>query len=488
MFRFRHALVRDATYATLTEEDRKLGHRLAASVLEQQAGASALALAEHWVRGAVPERAVAHLRAAATRALEGNDIRGAVTFSERALALSPDRADRGVLHATACEAYRWLGDYVRATEHGLASIETLDEGSVAWFLAVGEYIAACAYRRDSKSAAPQLARAQAVKTSSREARNAQIVCVARGCTQHLHNEYFDAARVTVGMIKAEGDDTLDDKARGWVHWLTAMHTLHDGDLGVFVRETEASLGAFERLGDVRNATSQRTNLGYAQAELGAFERAETQLRRVHRDAERMGLPMICAYALQNLGNVLRGLGRLTEARDAERSAVTIAASWYPGPPDRGRRCPCVRGAHAMVELGESETAIEEGRRAAAQLEGNPALLGLAKGVLAYAFLAQNRLEEGAVHLGGGHGGRCDRGRGRRDVHSRRAGGSARTRGTARRSSRGRARGRATPTRARGAHPRRRSARELLAACAGLRSDRRHRRASSCFDALASCEE
>ncbi len=102
VYRFRHALVRDATYATLTDDDRKLGHRLAAELLEATGGAGALALAEHFVRGGAPERAIAHLRAAATKALEGNDIRKAVALGERALLLQPAgddsrRAPRHVL-------------------------------------------------------------------------------------------------------------------------------------------------------------------------------------------------------------------------------------------------------------------------------------------------------------------------------------------------------------------------------------------------------
>jgi eukaryotic-like serine/threonine-protein kinase len=392
-FRFRHALVRDATYATLTEDDRKLGHRLAAAALETTAGVSELALAEHYVRGGAAEYAIAHLRTAATKALEGNDIRGAVTFAERALALSTERADRGVLHATCCEAYRWLGEYDRAKEHGLASIDALEEGSVGWFLAVGEYIAACAYGRDSKSAAPQLARARAVRAGSREARNAQIVCIARGCTQHLDSEYFDATETIIQELKNESDSDLDDKARGWIHWLYAMRVLRDGDLAAFVRSTTQAMTSFEQLGDVRNATSQRTNLGYAYAELGAFELAEPLLRRVHRDAERMGLPMICAYALQNLGSVLRAVGRVEEGRIEVGRAIVIGEAIRDLRIEGAAR---VYAALMTLELGDAAVAETEARRAIRELANKPALLGIAKAVLARSLHVQGRLEEAAA--------------------------------------------------------------------------------------------
>jgi tetratricopeptide (TPR) repeat protein len=395
-WRFRHALVRDATYATLTEDDRKLGHRLAAELLESTGGAGAnpLPLAEHFVRGGVPERAIAHLRAAATKALEGNDIRGAVALSERALALSPSRNDKGVLHATCAEAYRWMGDYAKAAQHGLAAIDELDEGTVAWFFANGEFIAACAYRRDFEGAHPKLSRVRAARASSRDARNAQIVCISRGCTQLLEGGYFDEADAIIRELAQEPADQLDDNARGWVNWLFAMRSLRDGDLATFARNTEACLAAFERIGEVRNTSSQRINLGYAYAELGAFDRAEPLLRRVYRDCERVGIPMVCAYALQNLGNVLRALGRLEEAREQERRAIAIGESIGDRRIEGAARA---YGALMMLELGEPEAAEAQCELALRALEKNPPLLGFARSVLARSLLVRGRAEEAVAH-------------------------------------------------------------------------------------------
>jgi len=391
-YRFRHALLRDATYATLTEEDRKLGHKLAAELLESTGGAGPLALAEHFVRGGAPERAIAHLRAAAIKALEGNDLRGAVALAERAIALLPARADLGVLHATCAEACRWMGDYDRAAAHGLAAVDALDEGTTAWFRAVGEFIASCAYRRDFEGAAPKLARARAAKPDSREARNAQIVCVSRGCTQLLEGGHFaEADAITLGL-RAEPDENLDDNARGWMHWLFAMRSLRDGDLATFAKNTEACLAAFERIGEVRNTSSQRINLGYAYAELGAFERAEPLLRRVHKDAERVGLPMVCAYALQNLGNVLRGLGRLEEGLEQERRAATIGATIGDHRIEGAARA---YGAAITLELGDPDGADAQCRHAIELLQKNPPLVGFAKAVLARAHLARGRVADAA---------------------------------------------------------------------------------------------
>ena len=192
-------------------------------------------------------------------------------------------------------------------------------------------------------------------------------------------------------LRAEPPQNLDDNARGWMHWLFAMRCLHEGDLATFAANTEITLAAFERIGEIRNTSSQRINLGYAYAELGAFERAEPLLRRVQQDAERVGLPMVVAYALQNLGNVLRSLGRLQEAREQERRATSIGESIGDKRIEGASRA---YGALMMLELGDAsgaETQMPRGDRIT--FARNPPLVGFAKAVLARALLARGALDE-----------------------------------------------------------------------------------------------
>src|SRR5262249_10565109 len=71
---FRHALVREAAYAMLTDRDRVLGHRLAGNWLEAIGEVEAVVLAEHFERGGEPARSVGWYRRAAEQALEGDDL------------------------------------------------------------------------------------------------------------------------------------------------------------------------------------------------------------------------------------------------------------------------------------------------------------------------------------------------------------------------------------------------------------------------------
>src|SRR6185369_3669679 len=72
-FAFRHALLREGAYAMLTDDDRRLGHRLAATWLEGAGEGDPLILAEHFDRGQQLERAAGHYLHASERALRGAD-------------------------------------------------------------------------------------------------------------------------------------------------------------------------------------------------------------------------------------------------------------------------------------------------------------------------------------------------------------------------------------------------------------------------------
>jgi len=87
---FRNALVHDAAYAMLTEDDRAAGHRLAADFLERTGSADAAVLAGHYARAHDAEGAARWYLQAAEEALEGNDFSAALSHAERVGQLSAD--------------------------------------------------------------------------------------------------------------------------------------------------------------------------------------------------------------------------------------------------------------------------------------------------------------------------------------------------------------------------------------------------------------
>jgi tetratricopeptide (TPR) repeat protein len=382
-YAFRHALVRETAYAMLTDEDRRLGHVLAGEWLEGRGETDAIVLAEHFERGARPERAARWLVRATAQALEGNDLAQGVALADRALRVATDAEHIAELSWLKAEAHRWRGEFPPAIEYAARAAELARPGTVRFYLALGEAIASSAFSGDFAGAAPYFRRA--LETPPEQGgRSAQVVSVARGCTQLLEAGRYEEVDALIGAIGGTAEAALDDHARGWVHWLHAMRALCAGDLGDFVEATERALASFEHVAEVRNVCSHRTNLGYAYAELGDYPRAEALLRQVLADACRLGLPMIVAYAEHNLGNVLASQGRAEEGLAHETRAAEGAATLKDPRIEGASRTYVAKMALAM---GDVERATRETTAAIELLSEHPALLALACAVHGSARMA-----------------------------------------------------------------------------------------------------
>ncbi|HEX6656189.1 MAG TPA: adenylate/guanylate cyclase domain-containing protein, partial [Candidatus Limnocylindria bacterium] len=135
-FRFRHLLVRDAAYASLTKEQRADLHARFADWLERLAAdrlmeyqevigyhleqasryRSELGLADD-VTASLASRGLSHLRAAGERALARNDRSGALNLLTRAAALTTDDHDRTLLLLDASDSATVTGDMAGAQRH-----------------------------------------------------------------------------------------------------------------------------------------------------------------------------------------------------------------------------------------------------------------------------------------------------------------------------------------------------------------------------------
>jgi predicted ATPase len=121
-FTFKHALIRDVAYATLPRTRRKELHAVVARFLEQAtagAGATASALARHWIEAGDNERALEYLLLAADQAARGWAKDEAATLYGEALELCADPTGRRDIlrkQALAWAAYQHLRDALVRTE------------------------------------------------------------------------------------------------------------------------------------------------------------------------------------------------------------------------------------------------------------------------------------------------------------------------------------------------------------------------------------
>jgi ATP/maltotriose-dependent transcriptional regulator MalT len=136
-YRFRHALVREAAYGMLSDEDRALGHRLAGAWLEKAGETNAMVLAEHFERGDAAEHAVTWFYRAAEHALDGGDLDAVVARAAHGLRCGASGPTRGALLSMQGYVHNWRTSYVDAAACYREALPILPPASVHWYAAMG---------------------------------------------------------------------------------------------------------------------------------------------------------------------------------------------------------------------------------------------------------------------------------------------------------------------------------------------------------------
>ncbi|AUX42613.1 protein kinase [Sorangium cellulosum] len=390
-YTFRHALVRDAAYEMLTDDDRALGHRLAGAWLAQAGETDAMVLATHFARGGEQERAINCYRRAAEQALGGNDYTAAIERAEGAIVCGAAGEELGELATIQAEAHRYRGDFASAEQHALAAMRALPEGSLRWYRAANLVaLAACPLGHEETAMA--LARRLRERFSQGAASGPELCAMAQAASGLLvlRGECEDADAL-YRQIEAVAARFRGDPAVSATILRLGMHrAILAGDLGGARERCEAAAHGFARAGDARMACSSRSNAGHLCNELGAYAEAAVLLRAALSDAERLALANTVAHAKENLGRSLLHLGALDEARALEMEARRhfVAAGQR-----RLEGGTYIYLAEALRLAGDLAGAEAEARRACELLGDIPPLVPCVLATLANVLLAQGRAAE-----------------------------------------------------------------------------------------------
>lgn len=391
-YKFRHALMRDGAYAMLTEEDRALGHRLAGEWLESAGEQDALVLAGHFERGGDASQAIRWYRRAAGQALEGNDLAAVIERAERAITCGATGATLGDLRGVQATAAYWQSHYADARRCGAEAMALLAPGDAAWFRAAGTALVSSARLGDYDTVdrlfddvlrAPRQPGAEA----------AQLIGLARGAFQLIFAARFARADEILARIAelADAAPELDALTTAQVHHVQGVRAAHIGDVATFLHHLERAVDAFERAGDTRNVSLERTTVAWCYAELGELERAETLCRASLAYCERIGAQQAVTYARVNLGFILAYRdGALAEAREVlERAIAECRAVGNP------RLEGWAHGHLAEVAFAAGDAADSEAhaRAAVELLRVSPGLQAWVLGSRARALVALGRADE-----------------------------------------------------------------------------------------------
>ncbi len=383
---FRHALVREAAYAMLTEEDRALGHRLAADWLERAGETDAMTLAEHHERGGDGLGAASWYRRAAVDAAEGNDYAAALTRADRGIACGPSEEVHALLDLSRAEAHRHRGENALAYARAQAAMQRLPPNRPPWYSAAREAVES-AGNLGRLDAVRELAHALNPRNIHGPMFTEGLVAAASVAAELVVVDVEETARLLQAVALVGSDDLM---VRAHVHHAHSARAYVAGELVEYVDSVTSAMDAFHRIGDVQGYLRAMVNLSVGRGMLGEWEEAESCCRDALARADRAGLGFVSALARHNLGLPLIRLGRLEEALGELRASVSAFRA------QQHRRM--LLGTHEHIALALAA----QGDLAQAELEAQAAvdlavMPGLATRPLA--VLARIRLERGDVKGG-----------------------------------------------------------------------------------------
>jgi serine/threonine-protein kinase len=260
----------------------------------------------------------------AEQALEMNALTRASDLAEQAIGEQPSSLRiEGRMRLVQAIACRWLGKLVESERYGRLAYQRLPRGSSRWFAAVETLLVVLAAMGqgeqlteiiDALLAARAIQSPVAVGAQVRALGQATISSIRTG-RDGLADRAFDLAQT---LAQALPYDEVD--VRVWLDLAEAELALHAGDHVGFLSLVNLSVETFAARGDTRNACLYRAHMGRAYLALGAYSRAERELRSAIGVGEPMRLGFLVPVRA-NLALTLARLGRLREATTAAREAL-----------------------------------------------------------------------------------------------------------------------------------------------------------------------
>jgi hypothetical protein len=321
---FRHALVSEVAYATLTDDDRTLGHRLAGEWLEG-IGAAPSMLASHYERGGDLSRAARCHERAAVAALEVNDLVGAIGHADRGLVCKPSPELATALRFVAARAYRWKGELGAADPLLREVWGALPVGSVRWFEAGADLVNLIARRGELVEASAMATKLLEAPWSPEARGVTRAIALARATHVIAYPTLMPVAQATLRSAQEEARATsmTEPGAVGQLRsaeWAYAMAVASFGDA---LRASRQAMRAFEAAGDMRTLVVESFGELASLCELGLTGEVITRAPASLERGASLGLHFSVALMRLCFGRALLETGD----RAGARRELTASADW-----------------------------------------------------------------------------------------------------------------------------------------------------------------
>lgn len=288
---FRHALLREGVYATLTTGDRRMAHARAGEWLLQVGENDASVLAHHFEIGGDTQKAAQYHALAAEQALSVSDLTVAVRAAERGLALDPSPELQSEFWSIIANASFWTRKYETSIQAGITSLKTSKPGSRSDCRALGAVLAAGLFHRGSASQPRQyLERLHATEPEpdavatlafSFDCALMHLVCVEPNDACHRH-----VARLNT-IAAAAKDDAL---VQAWAENVRASWARASGAVSAALEHSRAAVRHFEASGHRQILAIAYMYIGIDLTLLGDYAAADSMLERARSLAQNDSQP------------------------------------------------------------------------------------------------------------------------------------------------------------------------------------------------------
>jgi hypothetical protein len=375
-----------AALGSLFDEDRRLGHRLAARWLADHGGTADERLPHLDAAGDRPGAQQACLQAA-REALARHDLDGSLAWAERGEGLG-DHPSTPALLVLRAELHRWLGQPIHARKAALRAIDARQGAPL--LPALGEIADASALIGDGRRVQAVSRRIEAATAPGTEAPDgAHLIARARASLALFALGYPDLADEQLGAASLAAGDDPGPLARAWLLRARARRAQLSGFPAARLALCRAAGSAFAAADNDREALAEDIHLAFAHLDLGLDVQASTLASRAAGQARQAGLVGVEALGKVALGLCLGRLGSFAEARALLREA----AAFFSGRGDKAHEGQArVSLAIVLLADGDPARARREAERACLVLDPVPPLQVPALSVHGQAALAEGDTE------------------------------------------------------------------------------------------------
>jgi hypothetical protein len=278
---FRHSLLRDGVYATLTDKDRVTAHRLAGQWLRDNGESDPAVLGHHFDLGGEADEAASYYARAAEQALAASDYTACLRLAERGLALGPVRGPVADLWALVADAAFWSRDPERAMQAAGSAMAISRPGSRSDCRALGDMLAAGLFHRGSASEPRRwldrlLATEPDPDAASTLAWGFDAAMLYRVCVEPNDELTSHVRRLEAIVATADADDPL---VAAWLANVRASWHRAQGRPWAALRSARSAAEGFERAGYRRYLPYSYAFVGIDLVLVGDFVGGDAELRR-----------------------------------------------------------------------------------------------------------------------------------------------------------------------------------------------------------------